>query len=217
MLNMDMVGRLKDNKLIISGYNTAKEFDALITKLNKPYEFDLVREGGGFGPSDHASFYAMNIPVMHFYTGLHSDYHRPSDDFDKLDLDGMNRITSLVVDTAVAIANDEGKPQFTKAATEKFKGSGPATKGARPYFGSIPDLGSQVEGYALTGVTKDSPADLGGLKGGDIIINVGGNKIGNLADFDSALRKFKADDTVEVTVKRVNETLKLKVTVGAPK
>ncbi len=216
MLNMDMVGRLKDDQLIISGYNTAKEFDTLITKLNEPYQFKLKREGGGFGPSDHASFYAVDIPVMHYFTGLHSDYHRPTDDFDKLNISGMQQITSLMVDTAVAIASADEKPQFTKAASEKFQSS-EKPKGDRPYFGSIPDLGSEVEGYALQGVTKDGPADRGGIKGGDIIIAVGENKIGNLADFDSSLRKFKADETVEITVKRGNETVKLNVTLEKPR
>lgn len=219
MLNMDMVGRLKGDDLTVYGTGTAKEFDALVTKLNDrdPFHFTIKREPGGFGPSDHASFYAAKIPVFHFFTGLHNDYHRPSDDVEKLNIEGMRRIGEFVTEFALDIANEPKPPEYQQAGGEKFGRAGTEKKGARPYFGSIPDLGSNAEGYALQGVAKDGPAEKGGLLAGDIIIGVAENKIGNLDDFDSALRKFKGGDTVEITVKRGTDEKKFKVTLDPPK
>ena len=219
MLNMDMVGRLKNDELTLYGTGTAKEFDALVTKLNDrdPFHFKIKREPGGFGPSDHSSFYAAKIPVFHFFTGLHNDYHRPSDDIDKLNIEGMRRIGEFVTEFVLAIANEPKPPEYQQVGNERFGRGGTEKKGARPYFGSIPDLGSNAEGYALQGVAKDGPAEKGGLQASDIIIGVAENKIGNLDDFDSALRKFKGGDTVEITVKRGDKELKLKVTLDPPK
>lgn len=219
MLNMDMVGRLKNEELVVYGTGTAKEFDALVTKLNDrdPFHFKIKREPGGLGPSDHQTFYLAKIPVFHFFTGLHNDYHRPSDDIDKLNIEGMRRIGEFVTEFALTIAKEPKPPEFQQAGKEKFGRGGTEKKGARPYFGSIPDLGSDVEGYQLQGVAEGGPAEKGGLQARDIIIGVAENKIGNLDDFDSALRKFKGGDTVEITVKRDDKELKLKVTLDPPK
>jgi hypothetical protein len=216
MLNMDMVGRLKDNKLIVSGYDTSKEFEALVKKLNEPYNFSIKLEQGGHGPSDHSSFYSEKIPVMHYFTGLHEDYHRPSDDIEKLDIHGMQRVAAFMVDTVIALAANKDKPTFQTAGSEPNLRK-PGATGSRPYFGSIPDFANDVEGYALSGVTGGSPADRAGIKAGDVITALGENKVGSLADFDGAIRKFKAGDSVEVTIKRGTETLKLKVVVEPPK
>jgi hypothetical protein len=218
MLNMDMVGRLKDNKLTVYGTGTAKEFDGLITKLNEQpqYAFQIKREPSGFGPSDHSTFYAAKIPVFHLFTDLHNDYHRPSDDIDKINYEGIRRISEFCADIALEIDRTEKPPTFAETGGGRF-GGGREKQGARPYFGSIPDLSSTAEGYALQAVAKDGPAEEGGLQGGDIIIGLAENKIGNLDDFDTALRKFKGGDTVEVTVLRGKQTVKLKVTLGQPK
>lgn len=219
MLNMDMVGRLKNDDLTVYGTGTAKGFEELVTKINdrEPFHFKIKREPGGLGPSDHQTFYLAKIPVFHFFTGLHNDYHRPSDDVDKLNIEGMRRIGEFVTEFALAIANEPQPPEFQTAKGEKFGRGGTEKKGARPYFGSIPDLGSNAEGYTLQGVAENGPAARGGLQANDIIIGVAENKIGNLDDFDSALRKFKGGDTVEITVKRDGKELKLKVTLDPPK
>lgn len=214
MLNMDMVGRLKDEKLIIQGVNTAPEFSPIIEKLNESYGFDLKQKDGGTGPSDHSSFYAHKIPVMHFFTGLHSDYHRPSDDFDKVNVPGMRRVAEMVAETALALAAADTRPTYVEIASSEKSAGG---DGERPYFGSIPDFGQEQPGYAISGATKDSPADKAGMKGGDIIIKFGESKIGNLEDFDSALRKYKSGDKVPVIVKRGNEEVKLEVTLAPPR
>lgn len=216
MLNMDMVGRLTDEKLIIQGGDTAKEFKPLLDKLNTDtFKFKLTHNPGGFGPSDHASFYAKKIPVLHFFTGLHKDYHRPSDDIDKVNAAGLVRVAKMVADTATAIADASARPSYLES-TAGASGGGDRG-GDRPYFGSIPDFSQTEAGYGISGVAKGSPSEKGGLKGGDVIIKLGESKVGNLDDFDSALRKFKGGDKVKVTVKRDGKEVTLDVTLGAPR
>ncbi len=214
MINLDMVGRLQKNRLILQGVDTAKEFDTLIRQLNDKYQFNLVRRPGGQGPSDHTSFYLKGIPVMHFFTGLHRDYHRPSDDYDKLNLEGMERIASMVTDVIVHLANAAQRPTFVKV---KSRPRPRRPQGVRPYFGSIPDFASEGPGYRLMGVAEGSPAAKAGLRGGDVILQLGKYKVDNLEDFDGALRKYKAGDKVPVKIRRGRQTLTLQVTLGEPR
>jgi hypothetical protein len=211
MLNLDMVGRLNDDKLIIQGVDTAKEFGALIDRLNGEAGFKITRQKGGHGPSDHTSFYTKGIPVMHFFTGTHKDYHRPSDDFDKINVPGMRRVATLVAEAAMSLATGE-KPTYVKIEPAKQGGGGD-----RPYLGTIPDFSGEGTGYKLMGVGKDSPAEKAGMKAGDAIIQLDKYKIGSLEDIDGALRKFKAGDKVKVTVLRAGKEVVLEVTLGDPR
>ena len=213
MLNMDMVGRLNENKLIVQGVDTAKEFDAIIDGLNKNYNFVITKKPGGFGPSDHASFYPHQIPVMHMFTGTHSDYHRPSDDWEKVNVEGMRRIADMVADVTLAIADAEARPTYVASKRPEVAASG----GSRPYLGTIPDFASPIEGYALQGVAPGGPAEKGGMKAGDVIVKFGDSKIGGLEDIDSALRKFKAGDKVKVIVIRDKKDTELEVVLDPPK
>ncbi|MGD9723437.1 MAG: M20/M25/M40 family metallo-hydrolase [Pirellulales bacterium] len=213
MLNLDMVGRLKDEKLIVHGTGTATEFDALVDRFGKDAGFHLTKQASGFGPSDHSSFYGAKVPVLFFFTGSHKDYHRPSDDFDKLNVSGMRRIADLVVQVATTLAEAESRPTY-----QEVKGASPIGGGGdRPYFGSIPDFAQDQPGYALSGVSKGGPADKAGLKTGDIIVQLGESKVGNLEDFDNALRKHKSGDKVPVTVKRGQESVTVEVTLDPPR
>ncbi len=212
MVNMDMVGRLKENKLIVHGTGTAATFDALIDELNKTYEFDIKKDPSGFGPSDHASFYGKKVPVFHFFTGTHNDYHRPSDDFDKVNVAGMRRITSMVKDVSQRLAQVEQRPEYIEVKQKKREVSGD-----RPYLGSIPDFGRDVEGYALMGAAKDSPADRAGIKAGDVIVKFGDSKIAGLEDIDGALRKYKAGDKVPVIILRDGKEQEVSVTLAPPR
>lgn len=214
MLNMDMVGRLNDNKLILQGCNTASEFDAMVDRLNESLDFQITRKPGGFGPSDHSSFYAKQVPVIHFFTGTHGDYHRPSDDVEKLNLDGMRRITQLVAGMAVEIAEAPQRPTYQRSTAGMPRGGGDSS---RPYFGSVPDFSQDLPGYALMSVSEGGPAEKAGLKGGDIIIRLGDSKIGGLEDFDSALRKFKAGDKVKVAILRNKQEQVVEVTLDEPR
>ena len=213
MLNMDMVGRLTDNKLVVYGTGTAKTFDDMIEEFNKDYQFKITKHPGGTGPSDHATFYAKKIPVFHFFTGTHKQYHRPSDDFDLINLPGMVKVTQLVTQVAETIAAAPERPEFVQVKSKRT--DRPA--GDRLYFGSIPDFAGDQPGYAIMGVTSGGPAEKAGLKSGDVIVQLGENKIGNLEDFDSALRKFKAGDKVPVVVKREGKDVKLEVVLDPPR
>ncbi len=215
MLNLDMVGRMKDDKLTMGAMDTATEFEPLLKRLNENYGFKIIPEPGGFGPSDHATFYGKKIPVLFFFTGLHEDYHKPSDTADKLDVPDMRRVADFASDAAVALAEAKERPHFTESTAH---GSHPGMRGGdRPFFGSIPDFGREDPGgYAISGVTKASPAEVGGLKAGDVIIHFGESKIGGLDDFDSALRKHRAGDKVPLTVRRDGKEVKLEVTLDPP-
>jgi len=210
MFNLDMVGRLNEEKLMVYGTGTAKQFEALVDELGEKHGFKLTKYAGGFGPSDHASFYSKNIPVLHFFTGTHSDYHRPSDDSEKLNVSGMRRVADMVVDTVLATDAEKTRPEYVQIKKVEVIGGG---DGDRPYFGSIPDFSQNIEGYAISGASSGSPADKGGLKGGDVIVRLGESKIANLEDFDSALRKYKIGDKVKVVVKRDGKEVELEVTL----
>src|SRR5438093_4690434 len=170
MSNMDMVGRLKEDKLIIYGTGTSPHWKAEIERLNGPYKFALSLKPEGFGPSDQSSFYAKKIPVLHFFTGTHPEYHRPGDDWQLINFDGMARVADLVEQVVLETVQTDAKPQYVEV---KQQGNPHGERGSsRPYFGSIPDFGNETPGYALSGVAPGSPADKGGLKAGDVIVDL---------------------------------------------
>lgn len=213
MLNMDMVGRMLDNKLTVFGVGTAPTWKELVEKTGKANGLNIIEKPEGLGPSDHSSFYARKIPVLHFFSGTHSDYHRPGDDWEKINFEGMGRIVDMVEQVTTDTALAPERPKYVEV-----KGSAQIDRaGSRPYFGSIPDFGSEKPGYALGGVAGGSPAEKGGLKAGDNIIQIGTYKIENLEDFDAALRKFGAGDIVDVTVTRGSDKVTVKVTLDKPK
>ena len=213
MINMDMVGRLQDNRLTVFGTGTSPVWNEWLDEFAGEASLELAKKPEGFGPSDHASFYPHSIPVLHLFTGTHSDYHRPTDDWDKLNYDGMVQIVTLAERLIDAVAEAPERPAYVavqgRAAIDR--------DGARPYFGSIPDFGSDASGYAIQGVAPGSPADRGGLKSGDVIVKLGGNQIGGLDDFDLALRKYTAGQEVEVVVLRGSEEVTLKITLAQPR
>lgn len=213
MLNMDMVGRLTDNKLTIFGTGTSTHWQDLLEKLGKQDKFEISMKPEGFGPSDHSSFYAKKIPVLHFFTGNHPDYHRPSDDWEKINVDGIARVSRLIEQIALDTITRSQKPEYVAIKST----ANPAREGSRPYFGSIPDFGSDKPGYSLGGVGPGSPAEKGGLKSGDRIIKINEIKIANLEDFDLALRKFAPGDVIEVTVVRGEAEVKNKITLEKPR
>jgi len=213
MLNLDMVGRLHDDKLMVGGTGTAGRFSQLLDELNREHGFQLTKTPTGFGPSDHMVFYVKQVPVMHFFTGLHDDYHRPSDDFEKLNIAGMRRVVSLVSEVAVALADAETRPEYVSVAPRRVPPSG----GKRPFFGSMPDFARSGPGYGISGVSKGGPAERAGLRAGDVIVRLGTSKIDNLEDFDSALRKQAGGDRVQVAIQRDGHEQILEVTLDPPR
>lgn len=212
MVNLDMVGRLVDDKVIVHGTGTGTGLEELVDRVVAAHGLSAAKEPGGFGPSDHASFYAKKVPVLHVFTGSHADYHRPSDTAEKINVAGMETLADVVGDLVRDLASRPDRPVYVEVAAPAF-----ARGGDRPYFGSIPDFGSPGNGYAISGVAKESPAAKGGLQGGDRIVRVGTSAIANLEDFDSALRKYKGGDTVPVVVVRDGAEVTLEVTLGPPK
>jgi membrane-associated protease RseP (regulator of RpoE activity) len=211
MINLDMVGRLKDDKLTVFGTDTSKEWNHEIDQAAQANSLTIIKKPEGFGPSDHSSFYAKQIPVLHLFTGTHTEYHRPNDDWPLINFVGMERIirfTQQLVEWAAVTSPKPSYVQVTGRAELERDGS-------RPYFGSIPDFGTNEKGYAIQGVGPGSPAEKGGLKGGDIIVKLGDQAITSLDDFDLALRKYSAGQQIDVVVKRAGAEVTLKVTLAS--
>ncbi len=213
MFNMDMVGRLQEDKLTIFGSGTSSRWEPELKTLNEQAGFKLSFKPEGFGPSDHSSFYGKKIPVLHFFTNNHPDYHRPTDDWEKINVAGIERVVSMLEKVIVMTAENPERPDYIEVKQAPTAQRG----GNRPYFGTIPDFASEGEGYGISGAAADSPADKGGLKGGDRIIALGDNKVTGLDDFDLALRKFKAGEEITVTVTRDGKPVVLKVTLAPPR
>ena len=201
MVNLDMVGRLRNGRLSALGAATAQEFPALLDSLNTPARFDLRASGDGWGPSDHAVFFATRRPVLHFFTDLHDDYHRSTDDWDKLNVSGIAEIAQFVADLAWSLANRPGPLTFVDAPRPQATTGG---SGYGAYLGSIPDMtgGGVSDGVRITGVRAGSPAEQAGLKGGDVITAIGDKRIANLYDMTDALRSRRPGDTVVVVTRR---------------
>jgi len=206
MLNLDMVGRLRNARLMALGAATAKEFPALLDSLNTPARFDLRASGDGWGPSDHAVFFATRHPVLHFFTDLHEDYHRSTDDWEKLNIGGIVQVAQFVADLALALANRPGGLTFVDAPRPQASASG---SGYGAYLGTIPDMtgggGGGVPdggGVRITGVRAGSPAEAAGLKAGDVITVIGDKRIANLYDMTDALRSHQPGDTVVIVSQR---------------
>jgi C-terminal processing protease CtpA/Prc len=213
MINMDMIGRLNDkNNLIVGGTGTSSKWKSILDDKND-YDLNLTFNEEGFGPSDHSSFYGKKVPVLFFFTDLHSDYHKPTDDADKINSAGEEKVLKYVYDVATTIVNSDTRPDYISVAR---KDTGKIT-GTRVYVGTIPDFASDVDGYKLGGVTDGSPAAKAGLLAGDIIIQFGEKKVSNIYDFTYALGNYVPGDKVNIIVKRGEEELTFEVELGSRK
>ncbi|MFQ5798396.1 MAG: M28 family peptidase [Bacteroidota bacterium] len=212
MVNMDMIGRLKDSSLIVYGAGTSPLWNELIQKTGGAVNFHLKLNEEGFGPSDHASFYGKDMPVLFFFTGLHEDYHRPTDDWQKIQSEDAQRIVQYVHDLVFAIANRTERLLFTKVEISPRPATDD-TRTLRAYVGTIPDFSESGRGYKIGGVAAGSPADMAGIKAGDLMVNFGGKEILNIYDYTYALQEFKPGDKVEVVVIRDGEELNMRVTL----
>jgi hypothetical protein len=218
MLNMDMIGRAKSGKLYLGGSATGSTFRSMLTEIVAKHP-DLkvdYSEGPASGSSDHTSFIAKRVPSLFFFSGLHSDYHKPSDTWDKIDGPASAKVLSLVVDVTDRLRSEDGRPEFVKPAATPHGGSGDAgpVSGYGPWFGSVPDFGEGVQGVKFADVTEGSPAAKAGLKQNDIMVAFDGKPIQNLYDFTYALRVKKPGDEVTVKVLRDGRPLEVKVTLS---
>ena len=206
MLNLDMVGRLTNNALTIYGTGTATEFNDMLTKMNETLAFDIQRSPEGMGPSDHQSFFQKNIPVLHFFTGLHDDYHRPSDDFDKINLSGVNRISDMVTMLANEISTNPAKPTFVKV---KGRANPQASGPKRIRLGVR--LKTNEEGVVLERVLSGGIAKRAGMEPGDILLQINDDKTTSRSELDRILQTHKTGETVILHVQRGSEKIELKV------
>jgi len=209
MLNMDMIGRIKDDKVYVGGVGTGSTLKAAIEQAQAKSNFKIEYSPGGYSASDHTSFVTKRIPVLFFFSGLHSDYHKPSDTWDKINPQGAARLVDVVGDTGLQLASAPDRPSFVAVVEDKpLAGAG---GGYGPYFGSIPDFGQVENGVKFSDVKPASPAAKAGLKAGDILIQFGDKPIKNLYDFTDALRRSKVGDVVEVTVMRDGKPIQASV------
>jgi aminopeptidase YwaD len=213
MVNFDMVGRLRNDRLIVYGIETARELRGIVEDANVAPAFDLRAVGDGYGPSDQSSFYAKGIPVLHFFTDLHEDYHRASDDADKIDSVGEARVVAMAERVVRAIADRDTRltPVRVAAPAPVMGGS----QGSSTYLGSIPDMsGGDVPGMRLSGIRAGSPADAGGLRAGDVIVEFAGAPVKDLYSYSDALYAHKPGDRVTIVFLRNGKQLTTSVTLG---
>ena len=200
MLNMDMIGRIKDEKVYVGGVGTGSTLKAVVEQAQANSNFKIEYSPGGYSASDHTSFVTKRIPVLFFFSGLHADYHKPSDTWDKINSQDAARLVDVVGKAGRELASEPDRPTFVAVVEDKpLAASG---GGYGPYFGSIPDFGQVENGVKFSDVKPASPAAKAGLKAGDILVQFGDKPIKNLYDFTDALRRSKVGDVVEVTVMR---------------
>jgi Iap family predicted aminopeptidase len=204
MLNFDMVGRLRDNRLMIMGTGTSESFPALVAGVNRRAgrdSFALRTSSDGYGPSDHSSFYKRQIPVLFLFTGAHADYHKPSDTAGKIHARGIERIANYAAQVVQAL-DEQPRPPYRKAEADSSVGRIAGGGGYGAYLGTIPDYMQTEGGVLLSGVRSGGPAAQAGLLGGDVIVRFDGVRVDNIYDYTYALRSRKPGQQVRVTVKR---------------
>jgi hypothetical protein len=247
MINMDMIGRMRDRKLSIGGVGTATEWREIIRQANTAQTmtvaastsspapkgvpivvsangrpimtvdpngtFELTMNEDGYGPSDHSSFYTKQVPVLFFFTGTHTDYHKPSDTSDKINYNDEARILNLVARIVRDVDVAPKRLTFTTAKSDAT----PRTGGFRVYLGTIPNYADSTNGMLLDGVRDDSPAAKAGLKAGDRIVKIGTREVKNVYDYTYALGEMKAGQEYAVEIVRGSERLTLKIVPEARK
>ena len=206
MINMDMIGRMKDSALVVEGIGTSPQFEDIVKKENTDPSIVLKLKPDGYGPSDHASFYSKDIPVLFFFTNLHDDYHRPTDTWDKINYPDEEKVVELVGRIALRLATVQERPSFTKVATSSAGGE---RRDVRVSLGVVPDYAEDIAGLKISGTRPGSAAEKAGLKADDIIIKFGKKEIKNIYDFTAVLGEYKPGDEVVIVVKRGTQEVSL--------
>jgi hypothetical protein len=213
MINMDQIGRLQENKLLVGGLGSAKFFPPLIDKLNDKHRFELFKDQAGPAPSDQSSFYYKHIPVLWFFTGFHEQYHRPTDRWETLNINGLGRIASLVEDALSELASSSTRPEFVKAPnfdrTKTLWATAPST-------GIVPNYADTKEGVLLADVIKNTAGDRAGLKPGDRIVSLAGKKIANSQVFLQLTRTLKAGEKSDLVVERAGKQQDITLVLVSP-
>jgi hypothetical protein len=215
MVNLDMIGRA-GGRIMVDGLGSAPsiETDLKAAESVSPLNLRALRGGPGAGASDDATFLLRRIPAINFFSGFHSDYHRPSDTWDKIDARGGAAVGDLALALARQLANRMDRPEFVETVQQQdphSSGNVGAVSGYGPYFGSVPDFANEGQGVKFAEVRTGSPAAQAGLRGGDVMISFAGLPIKTLYDFTFALREKKPGDKVEVVVLRDGKEMKVTV------
>ena len=211
MLNFDMVGRLGDEQgLVIAGTGTSSQWPDLLERTRGDLEVRVSEDG--YGASDQTSFYEAGLPVLHFFTGTHSDYHKPSDDLDKINFSGATQIAEMALRVVHIVSTEQTDIDFIRVARKA-----PARGGFKVSLGTVPDYGAQVDGVRLTGVREGGAAAEAGLQKADIIQKIGEREIHNLDDYMATFAVLEPGKEVPVVVERDGKTLTLKMVPQAPR
>jgi aminopeptidase YwaD len=210
MVNLDMIGRLRDGKLMLIGTGSSPEWEALVEGANAGSEFQLVQSESAFGASDQMSFYNARVPVLFVYTGTHEDYHRPSDTAEKLNYPGEVEVLDFVARCLETIDGRTQRPGYQQIPASKM----PEAASPRVWFGSVPEAGAEVDGVRIAGVRERSPAEEAGLRPGDVVVEFGGYSVRNTQDFIIAITQYRGGDTVPLKVRRGGVLLTLTATLG---
>ncbi len=214
MLNMDMVGRLEKQSLTVQGIGTSPAWEGLVRAHNqglKQDSFHVKLVSDGFGPSDHAQFYGKDIPVLFFFTGTHNDYHKISDDWEKINFNGEKRITEFVYSIALDVSNQPDRLVFSKSQTASPMSGGGDSRNFTVTLGIIPDYGDDSKGMKVGGIRPNGPAEKAGIKAGDLILKMAGKQVLNIYDYMGILGELKVGDKVDVEVQRDEQLLKVAV------
>ncbi|MQA31653.1 MAG: M28 family peptidase [Luteitalea sp.] len=214
-INFDMVGRMQDNKLTVQATGTSPVWGRLLEQANIAAGFELLVQQDPYQPTDVASFNQAGIPSLNFFTGTHTDYHRPSDTADKIEYEDLDRIVAFAVAIVRRLGDTEEAPPFTKVDQQTQSGGGRA--GVRVFTGTIPDYSTEVKGLLLSGVIGGGPAEQAGLQKGDVIVEIAGQTIANIYDYTYALEVLKIGEPVKVVYLRSGERKETTLTPGARK
>ena len=199
-----MVGRLEDDPLNLQAVGSSSIWTELAEELNEPIGLELTFVSDPYLPTDVGSLNAAEVPSLNFFTGSHEDYHRPTDDADTLDYEGLDSIVDLATAVAANLANRPEAPDFIRVERVQQRGGG-ATM--RIFTGTIPDYTQEVEGLSISGVIGGGPAEAAGLQGGDVIVGLAGQTVTNIYDYMYALDLLKVDEPAEVVFLRDGERM----------
>jgi hypothetical protein len=214
MLNMDMVGRLRENRLTVLGGESAAEWPELVMPACAGRKIVCTVNGSGYGPSDHTPFYAAGVPVLHFFSGAHGDYHKPSDDAEAINAAGLAQVALVVADVALAVSI---RPQKLTLQNAPAPAAGGDSRSYGASLGTVPDYGgppSGKTGVLLAGIRPGSAAEKAGMQRGDILVGIGNHEIRSIEDFMFVLKSSKPGDKTTVTVERAGKRVTLDVTFG---
>ena len=212
MINLDMVGRLGTAPLIVYGVETAEQWRTLLEPAAARAGIAIATRGEGYGPSDHTAFYTKDIPVLHLFTNTHGDYHKPTDDADKIDAAGLEKVTKMVIEIASAVSARPEQLTLKRGAGKPPAANSAGTGGT--WLGSVPDFSPVERGVKLSGVTPGSPAEKAGVRAGDIIVGMAKLEVADLQGLTDALRAHKPGETVTLRLIRDGKALALEVTLG---